>query len=511
MKKLSLAVLTGLIAMTVVAFGGGTVITQPVSIPANAITNAKLRDSVGLSVIGRASNSSGDPADIAAASDGQVLRRSGTEIGFGDVPQSSVTGLSTSLTGKAATTTTIDTTAPLTGGGDLSANRTFAIAANGIDNTLIRDSAALSVIGRATNSSGDPADIAAGTDGDVLRRSGTALAFGPPANDFAGAFGSGYHGDLVFDGTSTVAGIVPAAGVYTLTGGIYAKSITCNGTFVRVITNGNPVFADGTVGAGCLFSWNGNNASGQTAGAALTSGTLVGGQAGANGGNTVGLGGSAVSVARALPWCSQAAVAAGTSDNGVALTNYGKVGTACHGGTGGAVAGTAGGGASNAFTALLAASDLFPTPLFYLSRVWYDPVGSSAGPLATGGGGGGAGGSAGVGGGGGGGAGWVTIKARNCGAGAWTVESKGGAGANGVGGSGGGGGAGGNILVYCGAGTLPTTNNTPGARGASHNGNLLGTGAGSTYPGGCGGAGRKMLYSPSTGWTHTADSPVGPC
>lgn len=51
----------------------------------NAITDAKLRDSAALSVIGRSANSSGDPADIAAGSDHQVLRRSGTSLGFGAV------------------------------------------------------------------------------------------------------------------------------------------------------------------------------------------------------------------------------------------------------------------------------------------------------------------------------------------------------------------------------------------------------------------------------------------
>jgi len=51
----------------------------------NAITNEKLRDSAALSVIGRAANSSGDPADIVAGTDGYVLRRSGTALGFGQV------------------------------------------------------------------------------------------------------------------------------------------------------------------------------------------------------------------------------------------------------------------------------------------------------------------------------------------------------------------------------------------------------------------------------------------
>lgn len=75
-------------------------------------------------------------------------------------------------------TRTISTTAPLAGGGDLSANRTFSINTNGITNSLFRQSAGLSVVGRSANTTGDVADITAGTDAHVLRRSGTTLGFG---------------------------------------------------------------------------------------------------------------------------------------------------------------------------------------------------------------------------------------------------------------------------------------------------------------------------------------------
>ena len=51
----------------------------------NGISNAKLRDSSGLSVIGRSANTSGDPADIVSSTDGHVLRQSGTTLGFGTV------------------------------------------------------------------------------------------------------------------------------------------------------------------------------------------------------------------------------------------------------------------------------------------------------------------------------------------------------------------------------------------------------------------------------------------
>lgn len=49
------------------------------------VTNSKLRHSAALSIIGRSANSAGAPADIAAANDGEVMRRSGTTVGFGTV------------------------------------------------------------------------------------------------------------------------------------------------------------------------------------------------------------------------------------------------------------------------------------------------------------------------------------------------------------------------------------------------------------------------------------------
>ncbi|UOF78236.1 membrane-anchored cell surface protein [Caudoviricetes sp.] len=64
-------------------------------INADAVTDAKLRDSAALSVIGNATNATANPADIAAASDNQVLRRSGTALAFGAVnlaSSSAVTG-----------------------------------------------------------------------------------------------------------------------------------------------------------------------------------------------------------------------------------------------------------------------------------------------------------------------------------------------------------------------------------------------------------------------------------
>jgi hypothetical protein len=59
--------------------------SQAATIANNAVSDAKFRQSAGLSVVGRSTNSTGNVADITAANDGEVLRRSGTSVGFGTV------------------------------------------------------------------------------------------------------------------------------------------------------------------------------------------------------------------------------------------------------------------------------------------------------------------------------------------------------------------------------------------------------------------------------------------
>lgn len=90
---------------------GGTATT----IANNAVTFAKFQSSAvaGLSVIGRSTNSSGVFAEITAGTDGNILRRSGTNIGFGSLDLtasgtvgSSILGLANGGTGSATTFTT---------------------------------------------------------------------------------------------------------------------------------------------------------------------------------------------------------------------------------------------------------------------------------------------------------------------------------------------------------------------------------------------------------------------
>lgn len=120
--------------------GGGTVWT----IDNNVVSDAKLRDSAASSVIGRAGLTGGDPADIVATTSGHVLRMTDAGLAF----------------------TTVSTT---------------GIADDAVTDAKLRNSVGLSVIGRSANTTGDPADIAAANDFEVLRRSGTTLGFGQVA------------------------------------------------------------------------------------------------------------------------------------------------------------------------------------------------------------------------------------------------------------------------------------------------------------------------------------------
>jgi len=76
--------------------GAGTTVTT--SVRDNGISNAKLRDSAALTVIGRSANSAGDPADIAAvAASGAVLRESGSTVGFGTIATAGIADAAVTL------------------------------------------------------------------------------------------------------------------------------------------------------------------------------------------------------------------------------------------------------------------------------------------------------------------------------------------------------------------------------------------------------------------------------
>ena len=146
-----------------------------------------------------------------------------------------------------------------------------AIGTNKVLDAMIRQSAGLSVIGRSANTTGDVADITAGSDYNILRRSGTAVGFGSIDLSQSGAVGSSVlpianggtnngslsvtNGGLAyFDGTKMVAlPIGTAAQHLVVVGGIPAwRDTAANGggiTTLNTLTGATQTFATGTAGS----------------------------------------------------------------------------------------------------------------------------------------------------------------------------------------------------------------------------------------------------------------------
>lgn len=122
----------------------------------------------------------------------------------------------------------------LTDGG-AGGNLTLTLKAGGVSSAQLRDSAALSVLGRGLNSVGVPGDIVAGTNGHYLRRAADTLSFGAivdadlPANlvrntitiSTTGGIQGG--GDLSANRSLSLTDVGPGA---TTTGGAGIASIT---------------------------------------------------------------------------------------------------------------------------------------------------------------------------------------------------------------------------------------------------------------------------------------------
>jgi hypothetical protein len=189
--------------------GSGTL-----TIGANKVLDSMLRQSTGLSLIGRSASTTGNVADITAASDAQIMRRSGTAIGFGSI--------------------------------DLS--QSAAVGTSRLPLANLAQGSALSVLGVAGNATADNASIAAASDNQVLRRSGTALGFGsvnlasssavtgtlPVGNGGTGTTTSTGTGSVVLSASPTFTGspVLPSPSATALTllnsvtnvGGAYATA-----------------------------------------------------------------------------------------------------------------------------------------------------------------------------------------------------------------------------------------------------------------------------------------------
>lgn len=268
----------------ITALTGDVTATGPGSVAAtianDAVTYAKMQNiSAASRLLGRGSASgAGDPEEIIIGSglslSGTTLSATGTGVITGvtaSLPLASSGGTAPNITlnyDNVSLTLTSGTTlqrAAFTGDVTASAGlNALTIAANAVTDTKLRLSAALSVIGRSANSSGNVADIVAGADGDILRRSGTTLGFGTvPVSSVVGAVSS-------VSGTATrissSGGTTPTIDLIntTVTPGSYAYTnitvgpdgrITAasNGTTpvptTRTITATSPILIDGTTSA----------------------------------------------------------------------------------------------------------------------------------------------------------------------------------------------------------------------------------------------------------------------
>lgn len=399
------------------------------------------------------------------------------------IAQSDVTGLTTALAAKAPVSRLINTTAPLSGGGDLSADRTLSIA---------------------TVSSGAPgvAPASGGGTHNFLRADATWA----PAS-IAGTWpqcGGGGDGALHFDGTTTVLGMAPSGSKYTLSRDIHPSSVVIDSGVTIFCANFRIICRGSITGAGSSVSLIHNN--GNSAPVAV-SGSIVSGAAVAAGFYlaTVAGGFTANSSSQPpVPYGSTTGGVAGGTGSSAGAGNGNTPTARMLGGSGGGVSipgtsGTAGqpGGGSTAFTSpngYDAVQMMTGCSVNGSSHMGYGAGGSPGGSTAKG-----AGGTNPTGGGGGAGGGCLMVSAASLSG--LTISANGGRGADGFGAtagpgggnaaSGGGGGGGGLLQVYYGTqiGCVFTADGGGGGTAA-----IVGTGA-TAGNGGAGSAGWVLLFN----------------
>lgn len=295
------------------------------------------------------------------------------------------------------------------------------------------------------------------TTTQFLRKDGT---FAAPLVGLAGSggfWGAGLDGPLVFDGTTTVLGIVPVSGVYTLIRDLQPTSMQVDsGVEIRParfriigtvkLTNNGRITANGSNGGNGIMGGGTGGAGAGGGGASSNYSVGKGGNGAPGSGGTPGAAGGS---GGNMPYVGGGAAGAGGAGNAGGNGSPGNNGTGFHygGGAGGAGGSAAAGGAGGPIIVLPVYYGA-QTVLNYLNGVSYA---TNAQPTLNFGGGSGGGGPALNGGAGGGGAGGYLVIAFPEIDGSGSFEVTGGNGGNaaspsgfthgGAGGAGGGGGA----------------------------------------------------------------------
>lgn len=249
---------------------GITISAGTISVTTNGISNALLRQSGALAVIGRSANSTGNVADIqATAASDAVLRESGSVLGFGTVATAGIannaisfakmqTVATDSLLGRDTAATgnveniLLNATLSMDGSGNLQrAALTGDVTASAGSNatTIANDavtyakmqniSATSRILGRKTAAAGDTEEctlseildfVGSAANGDILYRNTTWQRLAKGADGTVLTLASGLPSWAAVGGTGTVTSVATGTG---LTGG----PITTTGT-ISVANNG---------------------------------------------------------------------------------------------------------------------------------------------------------------------------------------------------------------------------------------------------------------------------------
>lgn len=240
---------------------------------------------------------------------------------------------------------------------------------------------------------------------------------------------AGNDGDLVFDGVSTVAGLSPSSGVYTLSRDLAPHDMEVQAG-VRVKTSGWAIFGSGTLTVDGQIDDNGNDAVGGTAGASRTThrygSGAAGGAGGSSGGGTTG--------------APQGFFVAVSQVAGKSPGTPGGTGGLCQGGSGG---GGSAGSSGGSGTISLATGGVSPVSLI----VGKDDINNTRYGYGCGGGPGGIGSGVSTDRGAGGAGGGHCFVAFPFIVGSGVISADGGKGGDGINGSGGGGGGGGGLVT----------------------------------------------------------------